>query len=257
MPRRRRSSDFRSAFSMLELLVVIGIIVLLMVLLMSGLNRAREMSRRAQCLSNIRQLTHAWQAYAAANDGMLCNSVGNPEWLLFDPQSSLTQLGTPVDHDPVPLIPNGQLWPYIKDRRVYVCPADPQEYRNTSPTPPAVYKPGATGTSYTMNALLGFPQRPDMQLPQAVSRMERIRNASQRMVFFEGNDGWVFPLQCEVNSFHPSTSGSIGVIAISFADGHAIMWTLTGWGAEKRQWVGANQIDNDQFNTWLAGGPAQ
>jgi hypothetical protein len=31
------------------------------------------------------------------------------------------------------------------------------------------------------------------------------------------------------------------------------MWTLTGWGSEQRKWVGANQIDNDQFNVWLAG----
>jgi type II secretory pathway pseudopilin PulG len=243
---------------MLELLVVIGIIVLLMVLLLSGLNRAREMGRRAQCLTNIRQLTQAWQAYAAANDGMLCNSVGNPQWLLFDPQSSLTQWSTPVDHDPVPLIPNGQLWPYIKDRRVYVCPADPQEFRNTSPTLPAVYQPAATGTSYTMNYLIGFPQR-DLHVPIAISRIDRIRNASQRMVFFECNDGWVFDgwFNCAVNSFHPSTSGSIGVIAISFADGHAIMWTLNGWGSEKRNFASANQIDNDQIMTWLQGGPAQ
>jgi len=243
----------RQGFTLLELLVVIGIVVLLMVLLLSGLNRAREMSRRTGCLANIRQLTQAWQAYAAANDGELCNSVGNPQWLLFDPQGSLTALYTPVEHDPIPLIPNGQLFPYVKDQRVYVCPADPQQYRNSSITSPAVYVPGGSGTSYTMNALLGLPRRPDLH--DGVARMDRIRNSSQRMVFFEGNDGWIYNggFQCEVNSFHPSTSGSMGVLAISFADGHAIMWTLTGWGSEQRKWVGANQIDNDQFNVWLAG----
>jgi len=74
-------------FSLVELLIVMGIIALLAVLLLSGLNRAREMSRRTGCLSNIRQLTQAWHAYAADNDGRLCASVGNPQWLLADPST--------------------------------------------------------------------------------------------------------------------------------------------------------------------------
>ncbi len=254
--RQTRVANSRG-FTLAELVIVVGIIVLLMVFLLSGLNRAREMSRRTQCLSNIRQLTQAWHAYAVDNDGLLCNSVGNPEWLLFDPQGSLTQLNTPVEHDPIPLIPNGQLFPYVKNQRVYVCPADPQLSRNNSPSPPANYVPGGTGTSYTINYLLGLPQRPDLH--GGVARLERIGNASQRMVFFEGNDGWLYSggFACEVNSFHPSSAGSMGVLAISFADGHAIMWTLTGWGSEQRKWVGANQVDNDQWDAWLSGGPKQ
>jgi len=149
MPIGRATRSCRRGFTLLELLIVIGIIILLMVLLLSGLNRAREMSRRAGCLSNIRQLTQAWVAYAAANDGMLCNSVGNPQWLLFDPQASLTALNTPVDHDPIPLIPNGQLFPYVKDQRVYVCPADPQAFRNSSPSAPGVHVQGGPGTPAT------------------------------------------------------------------------------------------------------------
>jgi hypothetical protein len=235
------------------MLIVLAIIALLIVLLLSGLNRAREMSRRTGCLSNLRQLTQAWHAYAAANEGQLCNSVGNPEWLLFDPQTPRDVFYTPVANDPVPLIPGGQLWPYLKDRRAYVCPADPQAVRNTSTTPPAVYVQGGSGTSYTLNYLLGLPQRPDG--PRGVARLEQIKDAQNRMAFFEGNDGWLYNggFACEVNSYHPSTSGSMGVIGLSFADGHAIMWTLTKWGTEQRAWVGADQVDNDQWNAWLLG----
>ena len=75
----------RRGSTLLELIVVIAIICVLAGLLLSALNRAREMARRAQCLSNLHQLTQGWHAYATDNDGQLCNSVGNPEWLLFDP----------------------------------------------------------------------------------------------------------------------------------------------------------------------------
>ena len=85
--------------------------------------------------------------------------------------------------------------------------------------------------------------------------MEKIQNTAQRLVFFEGNDGWMYNggFTTEVNSYHPSTPGSIGVISLSFADGHAIMWTLNTWGAEQRQFLAIDQTDNDQFNLWLAG----
>jgi len=244
----------RPAFTLVELLVVLGIIVLLLVLLLSSMNRAREMSRRTVCLSNIRQLTQAWMMYSSANNGRLCSSVGNPEWLLSDPQGERQIKYTPVENDPIPLIPNGQLWPYIKDRRVYLCPSDPQYVRNSSPTPPGVYIPGGSGTSYSMNLLVGLPLTPDTTW--GVTMLSQIKNTQQRMVFFEGNDGWLSVnglYDCEINSFHPSTSGSMGAIALSFADGHAIMWELTTWGGEQRQWQGINDIDNLQFLGWLTG----
>jgi prepilin-type N-terminal cleavage/methylation domain-containing protein len=63
MQQRRR---FR-AFTLVELLVVIGIIAVLISILLPTLSRARESARRTQCLSNLRQLHTALLLYANFN----------------------------------------------------------------------------------------------------------------------------------------------------------------------------------------------
>ena len=50
-------------FTLVELLVVIGIIALLVSILLPAMNRAREAAQRTACLSNIRQLGTAFRIY--------------------------------------------------------------------------------------------------------------------------------------------------------------------------------------------------
>ena len=60
----------QSAFTLVELLVVITIISLLAGLLIPAVSAAREAARRAQCLDRMRQIGIALQTYEKANNGL-------------------------------------------------------------------------------------------------------------------------------------------------------------------------------------------
>ncbi|MGB7160302.1 MAG: type II secretion system protein [Tepidisphaeraceae bacterium] len=66
----RRQRGF-TGFTLVELLVVIGIIAVLISLLLPALNRARAHATSVQCLSNLRQLGQICYQYAAENNGWL------------------------------------------------------------------------------------------------------------------------------------------------------------------------------------------
>jgi prepilin-type N-terminal cleavage/methylation domain-containing protein/prepilin-type processing-associated H-X9-DG protein len=64
-----KQSVRRKGFTLVELLVVIGIIALLISILLPSLNRARETANRVKCGSNMRQVGQAILLYANENKG--------------------------------------------------------------------------------------------------------------------------------------------------------------------------------------------
>jgi prepilin-type N-terminal cleavage/methylation domain-containing protein/prepilin-type processing-associated H-X9-DG protein len=74
--RQVRAIRRKHAFTLVELLVVIGIIALLIGILLPALNRAREKGRQVQCMSNMRQITMAAVNWANEHKGQMVSPAG-------------------------------------------------------------------------------------------------------------------------------------------------------------------------------------
>src|SRR5688500_17663957 len=78
-------------FTLVELLVVIGIIALLIAILLPSLNRAREQANRTKCMANHRQLMQAfimynndnrlWVPFVNSNTVETAGAFRGPGWL--------------------------------------------------------------------------------------------------------------------------------------------------------------------------------
>jgi prepilin-type N-terminal cleavage/methylation domain-containing protein/prepilin-type processing-associated H-X9-DG protein len=123
-----RRTGGRRAFTLVELLVVIGVLALLAAILLPVLASARGRARSATCQQQLRQMAVALKMYAENHDGV------------FPP---LEHWGTGV----VRLL--GVHWFY--------CPAT----RHLDPNPGLTYLPGYVTAGYAYNGFLaGFPFDP-------------------------------------------------------------------------------------------------
>jgi prepilin-type N-terminal cleavage/methylation domain-containing protein len=128
LPRARRQASpiiDRHGFTLIELLVVIAVIAILIAILIPVVNRARELGQRAVCLSNLRQLTLAWNLYADDNDRKLVSGV--PGVARAGPQYLKGWIGEAflynVDRSAAIAAPDkGALWPYLRTIDIYHCP---------------------------------------------------------------------------------------------------------------------------------------
>jgi prepilin-type N-terminal cleavage/methylation domain-containing protein/prepilin-type processing-associated H-X9-DG protein len=112
----------RSAFSLIELLVVIGIIAILIAVLLPALTRARLAANTLACKSNLRQLVQATQMFANEHGGYLPKAENNMGPVMMgwnQPRGTRWEFAE-----------NMASWEWAlmkylnKNRGVFICPAD-------------------------------------------------------------------------------------------------------------------------------------
>ena len=79
-PRPQVAPGGGAAFTLVELLVVIGIIALLVSILLPSLSKAREQANAVKCASNLRQIGNAVQMYMNQYEGYIGPWKNNTKW---------------------------------------------------------------------------------------------------------------------------------------------------------------------------------
>ena len=109
-PRRRPTRSCRPAFTIIELLVVISVILILAALIMPAVMQAQRSALVASCKSNVRQIVQGLHMYAqASGQFMPCKKAGS------------------ASHDDLsPLFPH-----YVGNLAVFRCPASQYDHPKT------------------------------------------------------------------------------------------------------------------------------
>jgi prepilin-type N-terminal cleavage/methylation domain-containing protein/prepilin-type processing-associated H-X9-DG protein len=146
----------RRGFTLVELLVVIGIIAVLVAILLPVVGRARESARRAACLSNLRQVHAIFHMYARDNRDHVPlgyrsgrKQFNSMVWSVTTGKFCLFGV----------LYMNGMM----SEPDVFFCPSnlDPQSILASETNP---WPPGPGGPDPTKNVFCGYGCRPDVEL---------------------------------------------------------------------------------------------
>ena len=224
-----------SAFTLLEVLVVVAIIALLAAILLPALSKAREQSKRAACLSNLHQIALAWHQYLNANSDRFFKLVNaNYNYGGIQGAGDPAYGADPTNPVPKPLnrflkLPNVT----HESADVFFCPAD----TGGEVERPTVW--GYYGTSYTTNPLLVGQDQVNIlsvdpcksmwaKVNKKLRSMTRSSISNESKLLLIGDFGWVL----QYNMFSPvrvEWHGRSYYHDMAFLDGHAeFLWIHKG-----------------------------
>lgn len=236
---RRESPGFARGFTLVELLVVIAIISLLLAILLPSLSRARASAQRTTCLTNLRNLGIAWNAYLHDSDGWFYQG-GNAN-LDFGGWRGLWEWWPrPLNHYALSSSDANNVTK--QNAEVFHCPADRGGLGGSLYEHDKAYD--IYGNSYQTNVLLigqgfltyQFSPPATMELDKEISpRLRKLKLASvtnvHAKVLLLGDYGWrnqwdpsrpLLPQTKELAEWH----GKPDCHNVAFLDGHAQYLTI-------------------------------
>jgi len=127
-----RPRSFSHAFTLIEMVVILGIIAVVSVILLPALSAASEEGRRTSCKSNLQAFGSAFGLFAMDHDGWLPQHVGGirNKWASTEPTQGWYGHTIQRDGD---LRNHGQLLSYLGNSSVFWCPSQSGDL-----TPPGV-----------------------------------------------------------------------------------------------------------------------
>lgn len=200
-------SRFRSrGFSLVELLVVIGLIAVLVGILLPTLARARQSAAQISCAANLRQWATAALIYANQENGWLPRrGQGVQATTIFNrPSDWFNALPPILKLTPLSDIVTAGTLPSVDDHSIWMCPAAPdagQKYY----------------FAYAMNMRLSTWNAP------TPDRVNRIGSWSTAVFMTEGPG--LFCSILPANAPYSAVARHRGRINVCFLDGHVVSFT--------------------------------